>query len=278
MSIDYEAEYNNRARVPEHPAIFERWGRDAEAYRQASAISHRVELGISYGPTDRQIFDLFLPAEGAAAPLVMFIHGGYWRALDPSSFSHMARGLNARGLTVAVVGYNLCPQVMIEDIIAEIRRATLHLWQRFGRRIVVTGHSAGGHLAACMVATDWKSHGAPANLVPAGYSISGLFDLAPLIHTAMNVDFQLDEFGARRVSPLVWPVAPGRIFDAIVGGDESSEFLRQSKLIAETWGKLGVATRYEAVPGMNHFTVIDALAEPKSAMVARITELALLTR
>ena len=179
-AIDYEAEYNNRARVPEHAEIFARWTREAEDYRAETLKAGRAELGLSYGDTPRQTIDLFLPEAGEAAPLALFIHGGWWRSLDPSLFSQMARGLNARGVTVAVVGYDLCPIVTIADIIEQMRRACVFLWQRFGRRILVYGHSAGGHLAAAMVATDWPSlyPKAPADLVPAAMR-SPAFSISP---------------------------------------------------------------------------------------------------
>jgi arylformamidase len=276
MPTDYEAEYNIRARVPEHPEIFAAWVRDAAAYREAATAARQADLDMRYGASARQTIDLFYPRGGDAAPLALFIHGGYWRALDPSSFSHLARGLNERGVAVAVAGYDLCPQVGIADIVEQMRHACLHLWRRFGRPILVFGHSAGGHLAACMLATDWKA-AAPeisVDLVPAAYSISGLFDLSPLVGVSMNQDFRLDADGARRVSPLFWPAPAGRRFDAVVGALESAEFLRQSRMIAETWGKAAVATRYEAVPQMNHFTVLDALADPDSAMVGRLVALA----
>jgi len=181
-AIDYEAEYNNRARVPEHPRIFERWTRDAAVYRAAKTEARRAETGLKYGASARQTIDLFFPDSGAQAPLAMFIHGGYWRSLEPSQFSHMAAGLNARGVTVAVAGYDLCPQVTIAAIIDELRQACLFLWKRFGKRMMVYGHSAGGHLAAAVLATDWKplDGAAPADLVSSGYSISGVFDLSPL--------------------------------------------------------------------------------------------------
>ncbi len=275
-AIDYEAEYNNRARVPEHAEIFARWRRDAEDYRAETLQRDRAELGLSYGDTPRQIFDLFLPEAGNTAPLALFLHGGYWRALDPSSFSHMARGLNGRGVAVAIAGYDLCPVVGIADIIEEIRRACAFLWQRFERRVLVYGHSAGGQLSAAMVATDWQAlyPKAPADLVPAGYAISGIFDLAPLLGLAMNQDFRLDAAEARRVSPLFWPVKSGRALDAVVGGEESGEFKRQSETIAQAWRQAMVETRYEEIAGKNHFTVLDALADPTSAMVARLAELA----
>ncbi len=189
--IDYEAEYNNRARWPEHVDILARWAREAEDYRADMLEAGRAELGLAYGDTPRQFVDLFHPQAGAAAPaapLALFIHGGYWRSLDPSWFSNMARGLNGQGIAVAVAGYDLCPIVTIADIIEQMRRACLFLWQRLKRRVLVYGWSAGGHLTAAMVATDWPSlyPKAPADLVPAGYAISGIFDLTPLLHTSMN--------------------------------------------------------------------------------------------
>jgi arylformamidase len=141
---------------------------------------------------------------------------------------------------------------------------------------MVSGHSAGGHLAACMVATDWKAldPGALGDLVPAGYAISGLYDLGVLLHLSGNADFKLDAAEARRISPLFWPVARGRVLDAVVGGLESSEFLRQSRSVADGWREKGVETRYEEVAGMNHFTVCDPMTDPGSAMTKRLVELA----
>jgi len=261
--------------VPEHPEIFARWARDAELFRAEALKAGRAELGLFYGDTPRQSLDLFLPAAGEAAPLAMFVHGGYWRSLDPSLHSHVARGPTASGIMVAVVGYDLCPTVTIADIIGQIQRACVYLWQRFGRRIFVYGHSAGGHLAGAMVATDWPAlyPKAPADLVPAGYAISGVFDLTPLIGISMNQDLRLDAASARQASPAFWPLAPGRVFDAVVGGLESDEFKRQSRLIVETWQSVA-ETRYEEIAEKNHFTVVEALADPQSAMTARVTALA----
>ena len=280
MPIDYEVEYNNRARVPEHTEIFARWQREAADYRAKASAEEGCALGMSYGASPRQYVDLFFPEGSGTTPLAMFVHGGYWRSLDPSMFSHMASGLNAHGVAVALAGYDLCPQVSIADIISQIRQACLYLWRRFGQRIMVYGHSAGGHLAACMAATDWKSIAAdaPADLVPAGYSISGVFDLEPLIHVSMNQELKLDAALARRVSPLQWPVAKTCVFDAVVGSLESSEFLRQSQIIADTWRARGATTRYEAIAGTNHFTIVDALPDPNSAMVDRLAALCLHTQ
>lgn len=274
--MDYEAEYNNRAHVPEHEQIFLGWARDAENYRVDALKKGRAELELAYGDTPRQTLDLFMPQAGAAAPLALFVHGGYWRSLDRSLFSHVAGGLNARGIVVAVTGYDLCPIVTIADIIAQIRRVCLFLWQRLNRRMLVYGWSAGGHLTACMVATDWQSlyPKAPADLVPAGYAISGLYDLQPLIKTSMNQDLRLDADSARRLSPLFWPLAAGRVFDAVVGALELNEFRRQSQTVAQAWRQAGAQTHYEEIAGINHFTIVGTLADPASAMVARIAELA----
>jgi arylformamidase len=270
MTIDYEKEYDNRGRIAEHPQIFARWAAETEAYRKGA---RGAELGVVYGRSPRQTLDIF-PA-GADAPLAMFIHGGWWRSLGPEMFSQMAKGPNAQGITVAVAGYDLCPTCSIGDIIEQTRAAALHLWRRCKKRVMVYGHSAGGHLAACLTATDFKtlSPDAPSDLVPAAYAISGVFDLAPLLQVSQNADLRLDEKTARAWSPIYWRVPAGRSFDAVVGGDESSEFLRQSKIIADAWGK-AAATRYEAIAGKNHFTVVDALTDADSAMTKRVAELA----
>ena len=273
MSINYEVEYDNRARVPEHPEIFARWEKEGAAYR---AAAHNAKLRMSYGPSLRRTIDMFPAKDDDKAPLAMFIHGGWWRSLEPSMFSQTAVGPNARGVSVAVAGYDLCPNCSIADIIEQMRSACLMLWRKRRQRVFVYGHSAGGHLAACMLATDWKAYAsdAPADLVPAAYAISGVFDLLPLLHCSQNQDLKLNEAEARRVSPLYWSVPAGRSFDAVVGALESSEFLRQSKAIAETWRQKNALTRYEEIPGTNHFTVIDPLSDPNSAMTARVAAMA----
>ena len=254
MSIDYEAEYNNRARVPEHAAIMQGWARDAAAYRDIN--TPRV---LRYGDGERNVIDVF--GDGAG-PILMFIHGGYWQATDRSQYSHLARGLNGRGVSVAIPSYDLCPDVRIGEIVEQMRTACAALWHVRGDNIVVSGHSAGGHLSACLLATE--AH------VLAAYSISGLFDLTPLLSTGLNGALKLDAAEARSLSPLFWPAPEGKTLDAVVGGTESGEFLRQSRAIVDCWGKDGVETRFAEVEGANHFTVIAPLADPASAMCARL--------
>jgi len=275
MTIDYEAEYNNRARVPEHLEIFAAWERDAAAYRAEAAHDGRAELGLAYGPTPRQAMDVFYPAGDRSGPLTLFIHGGYWRSLGPSQFSHMAKGLNGNGIAVAVAGYDLCPEVKISQIVGQMRQACLYLWRRFGRQIVIYGHSAGGHLAACMLATNWRALAGDvrADLVPGACAISGLFDLTPLLGVSMNQDLCLTATEAQEVSPLFWPAPSGRILEAWCGALESGEFLRQNRVIAEAWAKAGVDTACLEVPDANHFTVLDPLADPASELTGRLARL-----
>ena len=232
--IDYEAEYNNRARVPEHAAIFARWEKEAAAYRDEARAKSAPSLASPTVHRRGRSLDIFTAKDAADAPLALFIHGGYWRSLEPRIFSHMARGLNARGIDVAVAGYDLCPQVTIGEIIDQMRQAALFLSDRFGKRITVYGHSAGGHLAACMLATDWKALDpkAPADLVPAAYAISGVFDLTPLLGVSMNQDLRLDEKQARDASPLFWPVAgrPRRSMPSSAGRNRASSCAKAKSL------------------------------------------------
>jgi arylformamidase len=266
--VDYEVEYNNRARVPENPLLIAGWARDAAAYRERHA-----PRSIPYGPGARHVIDFF-PGDGKGQ-IVVFIHGGYWQALDSSFFSHLAGGLNAHGIGVAIPSYDLCPDVTVDDIIRQMRTASGEL-ARLGRRLVISGHSAGGHLSACMLATDWPAFDAsiPEDLVIAAYAISGLFDLGPLVETSINHALHLDQATAMAASPLFWNAPLRGSLDAVVGENESAEYFRQSRTIVERWGATGLATRFGIIPNANHFTAIAPLADANSEMVGRLRELA----
>ncbi|MBD2746328.1 alpha/beta hydrolase [Microvirga sp. BT688] len=265
--LDFEAEYNNRARVPDHPVHIAGWQRDAAAYRETA----RGEFDLTYGPGERHRLDLFFPENGdGAGPVVLFIHGGYWQAFDKSSSSHLARGANMRGLTVAVPSYTLAPAATLAEIITEIEAAADFIMQRTGRSIVATGHSAGGHLAACLMARSAPSQ----RPVRAAMPISGLFDLPPLVGTSINKALGLTVEEAHRLSPLEWTSPSRGNLVAVVGGAESSEFLRQSRVIVDTWRRAGVTTRYHEVPGAHHFDVIAGLADSADPLVDILVELA----
>jgi len=206
----------------------------------------------------------------------MFIHGGYWVNFDGKWFSHMASGLLAHGIPVAVPTYRLCPDVSIAEIIADIRLACAWLHRRFGRPVLPVGHSAGGHLAAALLATDWAAHDSavPQGPVKAAVSISGLFDLAPLINIQINEQLGLTPATAADASPLLWPAPPGGWLQCFVGADESDEFHRQSERIVELWGETGVSANLIRLMGANHFTALDPLTDPDSEMVEIIAALA----
>jgi arylformamidase len=248
------------------------WARDAAAYR---AI--RTPRRIHYGPGARHVIDIFAGdgQEGGETPLGVFIHGGYWQALDGSSFSHMARGPNAHGIAVAIPSYDLCPQVSVADIIEQMRQAMREL-AKLSAQLIVSGHSAGGHLAVCLLATDWKAYDAslPPHLVSAAYTISGLFELEPLVPTSINKALGLNHATARAASPLFWKPPSHGSLDAVVGELESAEYHRQSRTMTERWGEAGLPAQYGTVAAANHFTAIAPLADPASSMTLRLKELA----
>jgi len=266
--IDYEAEYDNRAKVPDHPAVMAGWAEESARYRAT-----HPPVTLAYGRGARERIDLFEAAE--AGPIVMFIHGGYWQALDGTSFSHMAKGLNAHGISVAVPTYDLCPQVSVAQIIDQMRAAAMRLHGLFGQRVVAIGHSAGGHLAACLLATDWKAIDAdlPADLVVAAFSISGIFDLPPLLKTPLNRALNLDRVEALRLSPMFWPAPRGRRFKAAVGALEGIEYERQSREIVARWRAGGADAEYQRIADANHFTIIAPLADAGSEMVAQLAKM-----
>jgi arylformamidase len=253
--IDLEAEFMPSRRVPHWPEIAARWVREAASFRAEAAP--RAEFDLRFGDTARQALDLFPPEGEGAGALALFIHGGWWCETDKAVYSHMARGLNAHGMTVAVTSYDLCPEVTLAVIVEEMRRACLYLGARCGRRITVFGHSAGGHLAAAMASFVPEAVGG-------GLAISGAFDLVPLLGFSLNRQWRLDAATARALSPVHWR-RPDGPFEAWVGARESEGFKGQSRALASAWG-----VPYVEVEGADHFTVIDALSDGDSAMVARL--------
>jgi arylformamidase len=273
MSVNYEAEYNNRERVPEHVGIVERWAAASAEVRSTL----KADLDLPYGPGPRHRYDLFHGAGATAnAPLVVYIHGGYWQRGERQANAFVARELVARGVSVALPSYTLCPDGTIADIVGEMRAFLASLWVRTRQYPVVVGHSAGGHLAAALLAAGVPPVAdVPPDMIRAAYSISGVFDLVPLIDTSLNAALKLDPVSAAAVSPILWP-APAKScrFVAAVGGAESSEFLRQNLNMAGVWSAAGVKSECVVVPAANHFTIVDELARPDSMMLARVHELA----
>jgi arylformamidase len=268
-----ERGYNNRAAVPEHPLFLTRY----TELSQAVVNALRPQLDLRYGPRPKETLDLFVPAAAPRGTFV-FIHGGYWRAFDKADFSFVASPLVAQGIAVAIVNYDLCPAATIATIIDESRRAMLWLVREASRygaaldRIVVGGHSAGGHLVAMLFATDWHRFGLSRAPFAAGLTLSGVHDLEPLVLSTMNADLRLDAPEARRVSPVNYaPTTDVPLFVA-VGADETAEFVRQSDLIFDAWPRNRPAgmTAPLRIPGRHHFNAVLDHADPQSALTRAV--------
>ena len=261
----YDGMYNNRVLVPDHAAYLQRWATESERARREVPC----ELDIRYGQAPGETLDVF-PALQDDGPVLVFVHGGYWRALDKSDHSFVAPAFTRHGACVVVPNYDLCPTVTIPDITLQVARAVAWTWKniaRFGgdpRRIVVAGHSAGGQLAAMMAACLWPQldAGLPRDVVHGALAISGLHDLDPIMRTPfLQGALQLTPAQVAQASPARLPAPRHGTVYAVTGGDESAEYHRQTRLLQEAWGVRRVPVA-EILPGLHHFSVLDALVEP----------------
>jgi arylformamidase len=270
----FEYQYNARAAVPEFADIF---ARCAAASRRAR-LEMPCYLDVPYAQGEAETMDIF-PSVGPSRGTLSFIHGGYWRSRDKADFSLLARTYCAAGFTLAIPNYALCPAVTIEIIVRQMLRA--HAWlyrnvQRYGgdaRRLVVSGHSAGGQLASMMLACDWNRYEAdlPADMVKGAMVVSGLYDLMPLRRTSMNSDLRLDQNAALVASPVTYlPSRPVPLVTA-VGAQESSEFRRQCQLLGNHWAHCLRASI--VVAGTNHFTIVEKLAQRGSVLQEAVEDL-----
>ena len=270
-----DAQYNNRARIPEHGQIFERWAA-ASALARDRSLCH---LDVGYGADPSETLDVFTTPR-PNAPVLVFIHGGWWRSLDKRDHSFVAPAFTQAGAMVVVPNYALCPSVTIETIVLQMVAALVWVHKHAARyggdpgRIVVAGHSAGGHLAAMLLSCRWQeiARDLPTRLVTSALSISGLFDLAPLLHTPhLQADLRLTPAAVTRLSPARFAPPEGKLY-AVVGADESEEFLRQNQLIRSAWGERAVPV-CESVAGEHHFGVVHALVDPDTRLHALALDL-----
>jgi arylformamidase len=263
-------EYNNRELFPDHPRHFARWT-ESSARARSTMTCH---LDAAYGASPGETLDIF-PARKGDGSVLLFIHGGYWRSLDKKDFSFLAPAWVDAGVSLVVVNYDLCPKVTIERIVQQMLAASAWLYrnaERYGmdeERLFVSGHSAGGHLAAMMLAALWPvfDRSLPRDLYKGALAVSGVYDLRPLTQVGwLNGDLRLDEESALKLSPAFVPPATRAPLYLTVGGLESSEFKRQNALLAQRWKP--VLGGDLAMPGRDHFTVIDGLADPANALFA----------
>ena len=262
-----DAQLNNRERVPQFQAYFDRW----RASSDAAAAAHPLRQDIAYGPTPGQRLDLFVPQREGPAPLLFFVHGGWWQSLDKADFLFPAPLFLERGVAYASVNYDLAPSATIPEIADQVRRALLWAYRNGAEhgidpsRIYLAGHSAGGHLVACFLTEDWGRYGLEALPYRGCISISGIYDLTPLPLSYQQPVLKLTEEAAAAFSPRFHPPAAlqggGVPLVCAVGGTESQEFLDQQAEFVADWRAAGIAVEEVALPDRDHFSAVDAFAE-----------------
>ena len=264
--------YNNGAAVPDWmTTLLLRWQSESEAIRAHASGAQNVR----YGDAERNLFDVFTP-KGAAPkngwPTLVFIHGGYWQRLWKDDWSVIAKPFIAKGIAAVIVGYTLCPQTTVRGIADEIETAIAHTWQQAGdlhidrERIALAGHSAGGHLTAWCMTTDWTERHMPHTPFVSATAISGLFDLEPLVPIYLNDALKLTNDEALLMSPAYRTRLVECPFTAAVGGAELEEFPRQNALLGAHWADVNEWT----LEGLNHFTIIDQLTRDDTALFRHV--------
>lgn len=273
-----DAEYNNRAKVA-----------NSDDYKAAQAVaSDRVRetvaarFDLAYGGATDELLDLYMADGPGPHPVHVFFHGGYWKQNHKDEFGFAALPFVGHGVTVAVVEYSLIPSVRMAELIRQCRASLAWVWRNahsFGGdpdRITISGHSAGGHITAMMMATDWPAFaaGLPADLVKAGCGISGVYELEPVRLSFHNADLALTADEAREFSPVFMaPKGGGRLL-LPVGGEEGPEFIRQSNDLAAAWSTKGIDARPWVLPGDNHFSIMNQYIDPDSTLSRAVRELA----
>ena len=261
-----EREYNLRIRHPERSAIYERCAAASAALR-ARSTGFRT---LRYGDSANSAIDFFAsPGASAPAPLFLFVHGGYWRALDRGIFSFLAAPWLERGVHVALPGYDLAPAATVRAISEQVQRAAEHLLDAAPAlgfdtsRVVVSGHSAGAQLGALLLGgiAGWSARGF--------VGVSGVYDLEPLLGASVNLDIRLDATEARALSPRHRPGDPAVRYLCAVGGAETDGFRRQSHDYAAALRAQGCRATSMEVAGRTHFDVLDDLADPAGELFAR---------
>lgn len=266
-----EAQYNVRAARADYESLAADWQRRSAALRASTP----AVLDIAYGTGARQRLDIFTATPDG--PTLVYLHGGYWQRGDKSAYSFLAEAFVARGVNVVTMNYTLCPQTTVPGITGEIRQGLEWLYRNsraYGldaQRINVSGHSAGGHLTAMMLATPWAqtASGLPPDLVKAGIAVSGLYELAPLRQTSINHAAGIDAPAARDASPLSCQPPAGARALLVVGGAETAAFHQQAERLAQAWSAAGARIERYDEPGVDHFDVVKRLADPGSGLFAR---------
>lgn len=266
-----ELQYNSSARSPEINAL-----RDREAARTAALSKQAVatlpcRLDLAYGSGARETFDAFFP-DGSNAPVMIFIHGGYWKSRDKGQFAWLAKPFVQHGIGFISLEYPLCPDVTLTQLVDATLKGIAHIHANAAalgfdrRRIALSGHSAGGHLAAMAMATDWTRYNAAQDLLRSVTAISGLYDLRPLKLVAVNADLRLTDTEVRTLSPVGLPPRASCPFGVTVGADEGDEFKRNAHELATAWTAAGLPVTTLPAPGRYHFDVLRELGEADGSL------------
>lgn len=252
--------FDNRGYIPGASAFPEAWEERAAKYRDSGV---RMQIGKPYGDHPRETLDLIWP-DGSPKGLAIFVHGGYWKATDPSVWTHYAEGARARGWAVCLPGYTLAPDNSIGGIVKQIGRAITFAADQAPGPIRLAGHSAGGHLVTRMCSEDSPLDDPVWSRVQHVLSISGVHDLRPLLSTGMNDILGLDDAEAEAESPILHAPRTGTRITAWVGGGERPEFLRQAQMLDLVWKGLSVPTAHVVDGAHDHFSVLEGLRDPES--------------
>lgn len=262
---DWNDAYSNGINIPHGDRWPAAWVEPAATFRAAMQAQNRARLDLVYGDQPRNRFDLFLP-EGTPKGLVVFVHGGFWMALDKSYWSHLAAGAVAQGHAVAIPSYTLCPDIRIGGIVKEIGAAIDAAAAEITGPIRLIGHSAGGHLVSRMICTTTPLSPSTSARIVNVVSVSGLHDLRPLMATTIYAVLGIDPEEANRESPVLLEPKQGARIACWVGAAERSEFVRQNALLANVWTGLGATTLTVEEPDRHHFNILDGLIDPTHAL------------
>ncbi|MEQ8227757.1 MAG: alpha/beta hydrolase [Rhodospirillales bacterium] len=263
---DLDHQYNNRERVPNHAEIYAGWAPDCVAVTK----DFPCKLDVAYGDHPREKLDIFMPEGDGPFPIRLFFHGGFWMSRDKEDSRFVVRGQVEAGAVVISVEYALIPSVDMAELIRQCRAAVAWAWKNADSyngdpdRLFVSGHSAGGHIAAMLQATNWTDWELPADAIKGAAALSGIFDLTPMRRCYIDDTLNLSEDDVRMFSPEFLPPLGGGSTLIAYGGAETSEFNRQSTALANAWKPKGPGIELMEVPGANHFTILDHYANGES--------------
>ena len=268
-SPDLDAQYNNRAMVPEYVKMYEAWEPlSAEVF--ADFPNHQ---NVAYGTSPREMLDIISPREQGPHPALLYIHGGYWMSRTKGDQTFLARAYAEAGIAFVLLEYDLIPEVRMGDIVHQCRSAVTWVHNHAGsydlnpNQIFISGHSAGGHLTAMLAATDWKTYsGAPKDLIKGGIALSGIYDLEPVQHSYMQENLALTDEELANYSPQFFETAPSIPLIVAPGSDESDAFRHQSANLVNVWNAKGANCEYIEPAGCNHFSILAEFADPNSTL------------